>query len=303
MVRVAVKAFGLNRAEAVTRAGGSGDSVRFPRVIGIECVGTVVAAPGTDLTAGQKVAVVMGGLGRDYDGSYAEQTVAPRNAVYPIETSLAWTDLAALPESYLTAWGCLHDAIGIDRTSLPKVVMRPGASALGRAVTNIVTHGRGQVIGITRSQHKVDALLGAGMADVIVGDAEVAEQVRAIWPDGATGIIDAVTSSATIADDLAMKAKGGRVCIAGSLAASSGDGDAPGLSVAMAMARPSVKRYSSETLTATSHTTTLQGIVERVEAGDYQPGIDTIIGFDDLRSAHEGIDANAFAGKVVVTLD
>ena len=302
-VHLAIEAFGLNRAEAVTRSGGSGDAVRFPRVIGIECVGTVIDAPGTDLAPGQTVAAVMGGMGREYDGSYAEQTVAPRDAVYPIETDLGWADVAAIPETFLTAWGCLHEALDLTSTPTPRIVLRPGASALGRAVTQIVNHLGGDVIGITRSPEKRRSLLDAGMAEVIVSTGPVADQIRSIWPSGATGVIDTITSSATIADDLAMRAKGGRVCIAGSLAASSGDGDGPGLSVAAAMVRPSVKRFSSETLRASTHTSTLQTIIDRVGAGTYETGIDSVIGFDDLRRAHADIDANAFAGKVVVRID
>ena len=67
-VFVRVRAFGLNRSELITRAGGSGDAVKFPRVLGIECVGEVVDAPGTSLTRGQTFVAAMGGMGREYDG-------------------------------------------------------------------------------------------------------------------------------------------------------------------------------------------------------------------------------------------
>ena len=67
-----VRAFGLNRSELVTRRGGSGDAVRFPRVLGIECVGEVGEAPGADLRRGQRVLAAMGGMGRDYDGGYTQ---------------------------------------------------------------------------------------------------------------------------------------------------------------------------------------------------------------------------------------
>src|ERR1035437_10088256 len=63
-VLVRVRAFGLNRSELITRAGGSGDAVRFPRVLGIECVGEVVDAPGSDLSTGQRIVAAMGGMGR-----------------------------------------------------------------------------------------------------------------------------------------------------------------------------------------------------------------------------------------------
>lgn len=302
-VHIAIKAFGLNRAEAVTRAGGPGNAVQFPRVLGVECVGTVTDAPGTHFQAGQTVAAVMGGMGRDFNGSYATSTLVPVLNVIPLDTTLAWTDLAALPETFLTAWGCLHEALRIRRYAEPRIVMRPGASALGRAVTQIVNDVGGSVIGITRSEHKVEKMMACGMAHVIVSGGAIAEQVRAIWPSGATGVIDTVTSSATVADDLAMRARGGRICIAGSLAASADDEDedGPGLSVGLALARPSVARFSSENLTAATHAAALQRIVSAVEAGRYQPGIDDIVPFTRLREAHASIDANRNCGKLIVS--
>ena len=77
-VRIAVRAFGLNRSELHTRLG-LAQGVTFPRVPGIEGVGVVDAAPDSDLHAGQQVAAMMGGMGRAFDGGYAEYTVgAPR---------------------------------------------------------------------------------------------------------------------------------------------------------------------------------------------------------------------------------
>ena len=61
-VRICVEAFGLNRSELHTRLG-LAEGVTFPRVLGIECAGTVDGAPGTDLIPGQKVVAMMGGSG------------------------------------------------------------------------------------------------------------------------------------------------------------------------------------------------------------------------------------------------
>lgn len=295
---IKIKAFGLNRAEAVTRQGGSGEAVKFPRVIGIECVGEIVESPGGQFQKGQIVATMMGGLGRTFDGSYAELTVAPVSQIIPLRTTLPWAELAAIPETFLTAWGCLFESLKLKEDA--RVVMRPGASALGLAVTQIVNHLGGSVIGITRSHHKVDTLLAAGMKEVIVSGGRVADQVRTIWPQGATGIVETITSAETIKDDLKMKAWRGRLCIAGSLAASSGQ--SPGLRFALALIRPSVSIYSSETITAVKQGNTLQTIVERVEAGSYRTNIAAVIPFEELPRAHADIDASRFAGKVVVTL-
>src|ERR1700741_4003364 len=75
-VLIRVKAFGLNRSELFTRQGHS-PSVKFPRVLGIEAVGVVEAAPGAEFRKGDIVATAMGGLGRQFDGGYAEYTPVP----------------------------------------------------------------------------------------------------------------------------------------------------------------------------------------------------------------------------------
>lgn len=72
-VLIRVKAFGLNRSELFTRQGLS-PGVKFPRILGIEAVGIVEAAPGGEFPPGAVVATAMGGMGRQLDGSYAEYT-------------------------------------------------------------------------------------------------------------------------------------------------------------------------------------------------------------------------------------
>ena len=297
-VSIDIRAFGLNRAEAVTRAGGSGAAVPFPRIIGIECVGVVTDPGGTDLVAGQRVAAAMGGLGRTHDGSYAEKTVQPRSTVFPIETDLDWPTFGAIPETFLTAWGSLQVAEAIGEPA--RVVMRPGASALGLAVAQIVADRGGEVIGLTRSEHKRAILLDAGMTEVLVGSGPVADEVLAWWPGGATAVIDTVASDESVADDLALLADGGRLTIAGSLAESYRT--ASSSTVGQAMARSDVDFFSSEELETSRDTPVLQAMVDKVADGSYRAGIDRIVGFGDLVEAHEGMEANAHAGKVVVAL-
>src|SRR5919197_6324579 len=108
---VQVKGAGLNRSELRTRQGHS-PSVRFPRVLGIECVGVVAASTDPSLPEGTTVAAVMGEMGRAFDGGYAEYALLPNSLLMPISTTLPWDDLAALPETYLTAQGSL-DALGV----------------------------------------------------------------------------------------------------------------------------------------------------------------------------------------------
>src|SRR5579863_9626495 len=103
-VLIEVRAFGVNHAETHMREG------KWPEAIeisGIECVGLVKADPSGRLAPGQKVVAFMGGMGRTINGSHAELTSVPATNVLPVETGLAWDALAAIPESYATAWAAL----------------------------------------------------------------------------------------------------------------------------------------------------------------------------------------------------
>src|SRR5271170_3583887 len=102
-VLIRVKAFGLNRSELFTRQGHS-PSVKFPRILGIEAVGLVERAPGDEFIKGEVVATAMGGMGREFDGGYAEYACVPVAEVQTVKTALAWDVLGALPEMLQTAW-------------------------------------------------------------------------------------------------------------------------------------------------------------------------------------------------------
>src|SRR5689334_24763071 len=121
---VRVRGAGLNRSELRTRQGHS-PGVVFPRVLGIECVGTVAASTDPALPEGTTVAAVMGGMGREFDGGYAEFALLPNSLLMPVTTALPWDVLAALPETYLTAQGAL-DALGATRGRL---LIRGGTSS------------------------------------------------------------------------------------------------------------------------------------------------------------------------------
>ncbi len=101
-VLIRVKAFGLNRSELFTRQGHS-PNVEFPRILGIEAVGLVEEAPAGEFQPGQTVATAMGGMGRQFDGGYAQHTCVSASQVQAVNTSLDWATLGALPEMIQTA--------------------------------------------------------------------------------------------------------------------------------------------------------------------------------------------------------
>ena len=297
-VLIDVRAIGLNRAEAILRSGGFGDSVNFPRITGIECVGVVAHGGGTDLQPGETVAAVMGGMGIAFDGSYAEQVLMPRSNVLPQTTDLGWAELGAIPETFLTGFGCLEMVDALDVPA--RVLIRPGASALGLAVAQIVAELGGETVGVTRSSSKRDALLAGGMTEVLVADGPVAADVASIWPDGPTAVIDAVASNASLSDDLAMLGDTRRLCIAGALADNYGTASTD--DTASILDRPNVSFYSSDSIHSDTDTAKLQAIVDKVAQRSYRVNIAEIVDFGGIVDAHHKMEANAYAGKVVAIL-
>src|SRR5271166_2691360 len=132
---IQVKAFGLNHAELHMR---KGEWAEIADVSGIECVGVEESCPGGEFAVGTKVAALMGGLGRTINGSYAEYTRAPVTNVATIESDLPWEDLAAIPESYATAWTCLFRNLEITRGQT--LIIRGATSSLGQAALNMAVN-------------------------------------------------------------------------------------------------------------------------------------------------------------------
>lgn len=164
---VRVKGFGINRSEIFTRQGLS-PTVAFPRVLGIECVGEVAeTSDPTHLPVGTKVASLMGEMGRAFDGSYAEYVLLPNEQVFPIETSLSWQDMAAVPETYYTAYLSLKNLHLADGQ---QVLVRGATSGVGVAFTKLAHAACSglTIAGSTRSESKFAELTKAGFDEAVL---------------------------------------------------------------------------------------------------------------------------------------
>ena len=292
-VLIDIKAFGINRSELYTRQGHSGEAVTIPRVLGIECVGVVVDGGGADLQPGQKVAAAMGNMGRLFDGGYAEKTLIPRNNVFPVDTDLDWTTFGALPETYLTAWSVLKEAIDLPPGG--SLLIRGGTSSAGLACTSIAKEMGCTVFATTRKEDKVPVLKKAGVDHVLIDTGKVESQVKALFPEGVNGVVELVGKENTILDCLQCTAPKGTVGLVGFL------GDSWAYQFFPWM--PSTVKltiYSSETLHTDYATPVLQTILDRVAQGIYRPNIHKVFSFDELPQAHEMMEQNRAAGKLVV---
>ncbi len=283
---VRVRGAGLNRSELRTRQGHS-PNVRFPRVLGIECVGVVAESTDPGVPEGATVAAVMGEMGREFDGGYAEYALLPNALLMPVTTRLPWEVLAALPETYLTAYGAL-DTLGV--RSGERLLIRGGTSSVGLAAASIAA-GRGiEIAATTRRPDKADTVRAVGVHHLLVGETSV----RSIWPDGPDRVLDLVGAS-TVLDSLRVVRPNGTVCVAGSL---SGWAIADFQPISMIPSGTRLTAFHSDTMKG--NTGTLQRIVEEVEAGACRPNLDRVFPLADIVSAHRYMESDEASGKVVV---
>jgi NADPH2:quinone reductase len=293
-VLIRVMAFGLNRSELHTRLG-LAEGVSLPRVLGIEAAGIVEACPGGEFAPGRQVVAMMGGMGRTFDGGYAEYTCVPATQVIAFASALDWATLGAVPEMLQTANGSL--TIGLDARPGQSLLIRGGTSSIGMATAVLAKRRDMTVLATTRNPAKADALTEIGVDHVLVDDGEVAPQVRAIVPDGVDTALELI-GTPTLPDTLRATRVHGVVCFTGMLsnewtvrdfypidylprgvrlAAYGGDaGDLP----------PQV----------------LQGFLDAVAAGEAVVPIDRVYGFDEIVAAHAAMEAGEARGKLVVTV-
>jgi len=292
---VQVKGAGLNRSELRTRQGHS-PNVTFPRVLGIECVGIVAASTDPMLPDGTTVAAVMGEMGRDFDGGYAEYALLPNSLLIPVTTTLPWDVLAALPETYLTAQGSL-DALGVVPGGQGRLLIRGGTSSVGLAAASIASGYGVETAATTRRPGKTSALTAAGVGYALVDDGgPLAASVHAIWPKGPDYVLDLVGAS-TMVDSLHLLRQGGTVCMTGSLSGWVIPDFEP---IAMIPSGTKLTAFHSDNLKGSAGTTALQRVVHEVEAGVYRPNVDRVFGLDDIVAAHRYMENNQATGKLVV---
>jgi len=296
-VLVEVKAFGVNRAETHMRAG------HWPQaaeISGIECAGVVRADPQGRFAPGTRVVAFMGGLGRTLPGSYAQLTNVPSGNVLPIEAGLSWESLAAIPESYATAWACLQGNLAIRPGQT--LVIRGATSALGQAALNIAAHAGAHVIATTRNPQRAATLEALGASEVVLESPALPAQVRERHPTGVDAVLELVGNS-TVVGSLAMVRRGGRLCLAGFLGGMAPIPDF--MPVAQLPAGVHFSFFGSFVFGTPAFPASeipMQDIVHRVEAGLYRARPAHVFDFDRIVDAHRLMETSDANGKIVVRL-
>ena len=290
-VLIKIKAFGINRAEIFTRDGFS-PSVKLPRVIGIECAGVIEDASDSHFQKGDRVFTMMNGLGREFNGSYAEYTLVPSSQVYPITLSETdWAKLAAYPELYYTAYGSLFKSLQLKNTDT--LLIRGGTSSVALASIQLAKSFGNTVIATSRSKAKVEFLKEMGADFVLIQDETFDTQLQEYFPDGVDKVLDLI-GTPTLKNSLKSVKQGGIVCMTGCLGGWVIENFEP------------LDEIPSESYLTSFNSTivkkdTIKEMFDFIEKHLIKPRIAKIFTLDEISLAHKFLESNSANGKVIIT--
>jgi NADPH:quinone reductase-like Zn-dependent oxidoreductase len=291
-VLIRVKAFGLNRSELFTRQGLSPD-VHFPRILGIEAVGIVEEAPGGEFQKGEVVATVMGGMGRQFDGSYAEYTCVPAKQVQVVDSQLPWETLGAIPEMLQTAWGSLFRALALKKDE--QLLVRGGTTSVGLAAAAIAKKFGARVASTTRNPEREGLLRKSGADQVFIDSGSIAVDFRRVYPNGVDKVLELVGTT-TLKDSLHCAKQGGIVCMTGMVGNSwSFDDFSPMEVIPTAVCLTTYDGGVQDFMR-----TPLDQLMQQIESDELPVQVGKVFRLDQIVEAHRLMEENKAGGKIVL---
>ena len=292
-VLIKINAFGINRAEIFTRNGLS-PSVEFPRVIGIECAGIIEDPSDSHFKKGDKVFTLMGGLGREFDGSYAEYTLVPENQVYPLQLPEEnWEILAAYPELYYTAYGSLFKSLKLQNDET--LLIRGGTGSVALAAMQLAKSINVKTVATTRDEQKIEFLKENGSDYVIIENDNFENQLKSYFPQGIDKVLELIGAS-TLKSSLKSLKQGGTVCMTGCLGGWIVDSFEPLVDI------PS-ESYLTSFDSTTVNKDTIRDMFDFIEKYNIKPRISKVFPLEEIGAAHSFLESNKANGKIIIKVE
>ena len=288
-VLVKVYAAGLNHSEALMRLyEADRDYIHTPIVPGIECVGEVADASDSGLRVGDRVIAIMGGMGRSFDGSYAEYALLPATHVFRVDTDLDWTSLAAVPETYFTAHGSLFESLRLEAGDT--LLVRGATSTVGLAAVQLGKAVGARVIAACRRESSFEKLQAAGADRCLIDDERLSEHP---WAERPNKMLELVGIK-TLYDSLRTVTEPGYVCHTGNL----------GFVFTASDFNPIKDIPNGVYLTSFYSNYPTQAVIDDlfrlIRRGGIRPLYSKVFGMDEIATAHKLLEAGGAGGKIVL---
>jgi NADPH:quinone reductase-like Zn-dependent oxidoreductase len=235
----------------------------------------------------------MGGMGRDFDGSYAEFTKVPAKHVQMIRTEISWATLGAVPEMLQTAWGSLFKSLRLpERDTL---LIRGGTTSVGLAAATIAKRYGATVTSTTRNPDRCDPLRAAGADQVITNAGSIAEEVRKQVPNGFDKVLEMVGTT-TLKDSLRCAKEGGLVCMTGMVGNKwSFDEFDPMAAIPTAVGLTTYAGEAEDFMRMP-----LEDLIKQIATSALTVQVGKVFHLDEIVEAHRLMDSNKAGGKIVM---
>ena len=298
-IRIRVEAIGLNRSEAMYRAGLYLRTPKLPSLIGYEAAGVVEALGDgvQEFAAGERVCVLPSfGLG-EY-GVYAEQAVVPARSVIAAPPGLTPTQASSIWMQYFTAYAIIEVA----KVGIGDYVLIPAASSsVGIAAIQLANWAGAVPIALTRHSAKATALRGLGAKHVIATTESdvVAEVMRISGGKGARAAFDPV--GGPFVENLANSlAEEGILFVYGGLSGQ----PTPFPHWPAALKGLSIRGWVAASIWNKPERfgRVKDVILQGLAAGHLTPVIAKTFALDQIVEAHRYLESNQQIGKIVVTV-
>lgn len=290
-VLVKVHAAGLNHSEAILRMiEADYDYIQKPIVPGIECVGEIADASDSGFTNGDRVIALMGGMGRSFNGSYAEYALLPVRNVFKVNSGLDWVSLAAIPETYYTAFGSLTEGLmlGTEDTLL----IRGATSTVGQAAIQLAKAMGAKVIAACRRESSFAQMYQIWADHCVIDDENLAAQN---FPRRPNKVLELVGPK-TLHDSLCTVSRPGYVCNTGIL----------GNQFTVPQFDPIKYIPNNVFLTGFFSNYPTQQVIDSmmgiIERANIRPLYSKVFTLDDIVEAHTLLERGGAGGKIILKL-
>ncbi len=295
-VRVRVRATGVNRADILQRLGRYPPPPGSPAdVPGLELAGEVDALGDgvRELASGDRVFGLVGG------GAYAEYIVVHARTLARIPPGMAFTDAAAIPEAFVTAWDAM--VVQARLSAGETVLVHAAGSGVGTAAVQIARAIGARAVGTARTADKVERARGLGLAMGIVASGPTFAGDVLAWTDGrGVDVVLDLVGGPYVAQDLACLASRGRIVVVGTMSGAHAQLDLALLMTKRAELRGTMLRARPLEEKILAGQALDRHIAPLFGAGSLRPVVDCVLPIAQAAEAHRRVEANATFGKIVL---